>query len=175
MASSACIPTICSTDSSINRRPREKRCHHQNAHMRPVHRPNDNKQRKLREKRRPMNIVGTDNTTSGDEGDTKNESENDVSNKLEQLLRRSNQLNSDLEADCEDNNSTDVDTISVSGSINNADKDVSLQSFSPKETTMHMLSKKVDSLEKQLATVLQLNLKLKEENEQLKKMVVNHN
>ncbi|KAI6240388.1 hypothetical protein M3Y99_00471000 [Aphelenchoides fujianensis] len=148
------------------RKPREKRCHHPNVpHMRPAHRPAD-KQRKLREKRRNVDLMGTDNTTSGDDGDeTKNESERDCANKLEQLLRRPNQLNSDLEADIEDNNSTDVDQVSISGSINNADKEAAQQTATPKD-----LSAKVAALEKQLATVLQLNSKLVEENKQLRKV-----
>lgn len=33
------------------------------------------------------------------------------------MLKKTDQLPSDLDADCEDNNSTDVDTVSVSGSV----------------------------------------------------------
>ncbi|CAD5211931.1 unnamed protein product [Bursaphelenchus okinawaensis] len=155
---------------SMQKRNREKRQvhhhHHSLPHTRPTQRHVDNRQRKLREKRRPANFISTDGTTSGDDLELV-EGDEESSHKLEKMLKKNDQLPSDLDADCEDNNSTDVDTISVSGSVKS--KDTS-ESKAPKDD-VSVLNARLNALEKQLATVLKVNGKLKEENEQLKRMV----
>lgn len=61
---------------------------------------NDNRQRKLRAKQKPNNyLISTDGTTSGDDGsETKNKQEQETAVKLDQMLKPSNQMVSDLEA-----------------------------------------------------------------------------
>ncbi|KAH7696790.1 hypothetical protein AAVH_36135 [Aphelenchoides avenae] len=181
MATGACA-RLSQEDNSLTRRARDKRfTHHHTAHIRPTQRSVEQRQRKLREKRRSANFISTEGTTSGDDGeDVQYSSEQEVQSKLEQLLKRSEQLTSDLEADCEDNNSTDVDTISVSGSTKNRvssteklDAPEGTVHDSSADADVHVLSAKIRKLEMQLETVLKVNLKLKEENAQLKKLAVN--
>jgi len=169
----------------------------------------------------------TEGTTSEDAGEELQYSSEDVpdtQNKIDQLFKKVDvaHLASDLEADCEDNNSTDVDTVSVSGSIkhktpNCMEKSLEEEGFyllpsstvtkvpsganegktaapshptallanSPSTTASgqsHMceqqhqlMSAKIRNLERQLETVLSLNVKLKEENEKLKKIAVSAN
>ncbi|KAI1727997.1 inositol polyphosphate kinase domain-containing protein [Ditylenchus destructor] len=109
-------------EGQLARRVRDKRFshhHHSAPHIRVAQRgltADQPRQRKV--KRRPVNFISTDGTTSGDDGEEiQYTCEQEVQSKLDQLLKKSEQLASDLEADCEDNNSTDVDTVSVSGSI----------------------------------------------------------
>ncbi|KAI6184375.1 hypothetical protein M3Y97_00589400 [Aphelenchoides bicaudatus] len=129
---------------------------------------------KLRAKvQRPVNLLSTDGTTSGDDGsETKNKQEVGMSCKFEQMLKPSN--GSDLEADCEDNSYTDVDTVSLSG-ISNKNESNSAELAKTTEITIEMLHSKIVDLEKQLATVVQKNLKLTEENTKLKEMVTTSN
>jgi len=165
----------------------------------------------------------TEGTTSEDAGEEFQYSSEDVpdtQNKIDQLFKKVDvaHLASDLEADCEDNNSTDVDTVSVSGSIkhktpNCMEKSLEEEGFyllpsstvakvpsgaegktsAPGQPTATLLanspsttggpshvceqhhqlmSAKIRNLERQLETVLSLNVKLKEENEKLKKIAV---
>lgn len=175
MATSAVTSSQACQDS-LQRRNRDKRQihhhHHSLSHTRPTQRHNDNRQRKLREKRRPANFISTDGTTSGDDFELLQNDEPGTQN-LGQMLRKNDQLlPSDLDADCEDNNSTDVDTVSVSGSVkikNEADRP------DGNKSELNYLNAKVMALEKQLACVIKLNGKLKEENEELKKKVTHEN
>jgi len=170
MATSAAF-VVCQ-DNAINSRqkPREKRPHHHHnsgvsQHIRPMQRPVDNRQRKLRPKQRSSNLISTDGTTSGDDGsETKNKSEQEVSVKLEQLLRPSNQLASDLdlEADCEDNSTTDVDTVSLTGSASNKNE-LNTREFGQQDKKVSMLHSKILELEKQLSAVLKENAQLKKQ------------
>jgi dihydroxyacetone kinase DhaKLM complex PTS-EIIA-like component DhaM len=150
--------------------------HHQTTHIRPTQRSVEQRQRKLREKRRSANFVSTENTTSGDDGEeVRYSSEQEVQTKLEQLLKRSDQLTSDLEADCEDNNSTDVDTVSVSGNQKpkngtSTEKFDTAVEATEVDNDVNLLTAKIKKLEMQLETVLQVNFKLEEENTQLKKL-----
>ncbi|CAD5216463.1 unnamed protein product [Bursaphelenchus xylophilus] len=170
MATTAALSSDTPASDSLQKRAREKRQvhhhHHSLPHTRPTQRHVDNRQRKLREKRRPANFISTDGTTSGDDQELVNGDEEN-SHKLEQMLKKTDQLPSDLDADCEDNNSTDVDTVSVSGSVKSKDTP---ENRAPRDD-IAVLNAKVNALEKQLATVLQVNGKLKEENEQLKRIV----
>lgn len=103
-----------------------------------------------------------------------------MSCKFEQMFKPSN--GSDLEADCEDNSYTDVDTVSLTSvgfnSLNvlnfqfQKKNDTSTAELSQTtETTVQMLHSKIIDLEKQLATILQKNLKLTEENTKLREMI----
>jgi len=96
-----------------------------------------------------------------------------MTGKLDQILRfeRSNQLASDLdlEADCEDNNYTDVDTVSLTGA---SSKNENSAGELKNESNVQLLHTKIVELEQQLASVVQKNLKLTEENEKLKKLVI---
>ncbi|TMS35499.1 hypothetical protein L596_002890 [Steinernema carpocapsae] len=83
-------------------------------------------------------------------------------------------MTSDLEADCEDNNSTDMDTISSSFNLSqigtddgksDAEPTIQVSEIPESEATVQSLSARVKKLEKQLETLLKINVKLKEENE----------
>ncbi|KAH7726960.1 hypothetical protein AAVH_05184 [Aphelenchoides avenae] len=176
MATGACA-RLSQEDNSLTRRARDKRfTHHHTAHIRPTQRSVEQRQRKLREKRRSANFISTEGTTSGDDGeDVQYSSEQEVQSKLEQLLKRSEQLTSDLEADCEDNNSTDQESsIKLkASSTEKLDTPEGTVHDSSADADVHVLSAKIRKLEMQLETVLKVNLKLKEENAQLKKLAVN--
>uniref|UniRef100_A0A7E4VVF5 JAKMIP_CC3 domain-containing protein n=1 Tax=Panagrellus redivivus TaxID=6233 RepID=A0A7E4VVF5_PANRE len=172
-AAGTCPPTIRLTaDPSDARRAPSKRVvhhhHHVSAHFRPQLKPAE-RVRKI--KRRPINFVSTDGTTSGDEAGEDSSlqlsGEGDLQARLEQLLRRHETSDlTEAEADCEDNNSTDVDAASVTGSIKHK-SDANAIPNGP-DTKVELLSAKIRNLEKQLATVLSINLKLREENDRLK-------
>uniref|UniRef100_A0A915CLL3 Uncharacterized protein n=1 Tax=Ditylenchus dipsaci TaxID=166011 RepID=A0A915CLL3_9BILA len=180
-------------EGQLGRRVRDKKfTHHHHHNTAPHIRVNQRnltaeqpRQRKLREKRRPANFISTDGTTSGDDcEEMQYNSEQEVQAKLDQLLKKSDQLASDLEADCEDNNSTDVDTVSVSGSIKH--KNGVEKSCEGEEGNVTMLTNaatslqiedrekilnvKIKNLEKQLETVLNLNLNLKRKTKTLRRL-----
>uniref|UniRef100_A0AC35GKC1 Uncharacterized protein n=1 Tax=Panagrolaimus sp. PS1159 TaxID=55785 RepID=A0AC35GKC1_9BILA len=153
--------------------------HHQPAHFRPTTKPSE-RQRKMKRNQR-INFVSTDGTTSGNSLSDCNSEDLQLGNefggggdafsiRLEQLMKKPE--NSDLEADCEDNNSTDVDTVSISGSIKHKNPIEGNENVSS-DSKMELLNAKIRNLEKQLATVLSLNIKLKEENDRLKSAVTN--
>ena len=172
-AASTCTPpqrlsTSSTVDDAQKRVPSKRMPHHHHhpgAHFRP---PTKSTERQRKIKRRPVNFVSTDGTTSGEGDDIQYSSELDIQARLEQLLRRPDQ--SDLEADCEDNNSTDVDTVSISGSIKHKNP-IDNENSNPTDTKVELLCAKIRNLEKQLATVLSINIKLKEENDRLKNSV----
>uniref|UniRef100_A0A1I8AVS6 PRKC apoptosis WT1 regulator protein n=1 Tax=Steinernema glaseri TaxID=37863 RepID=A0A1I8AVS6_9BILA len=170
---------------NLARRTREKRT----VHHHPPHRqlPKNDK-RKLREKRKNANanFISTDGTTSGDDATehvlaVEPQEHIPSSNRLSAFLRKHEQsMTSDLEADCEDNNSTDMDTISSSFNLSQAgveeiksDAEPSTQVPEPQEseTTVQSLNARIIKLEKQLETVLNINVKLKEENEKLRREI----
>uniref|UniRef100_A0A914Z9E7 Uncharacterized protein n=1 Tax=Panagrolaimus superbus TaxID=310955 RepID=A0A914Z9E7_9BILA len=152
---------------------KHQRPHHPQPHFRPTTKPSE-RQRKIKRNQR-INFVSTDGTTSGGTSDCNSEdfqlnSNNecgggDISIRLEQFMKKPE--NSDLEADCEDNNSTDVDTVSISGSIKHKNPIEGNENVL-NDSKMELLNAKIRNLEKQLATVLSLNIKLKEENDRLK-------
>uniref|UniRef100_A0AC35TYF0 BZIP domain-containing protein n=1 Tax=Rhabditophanes sp. KR3021 TaxID=114890 RepID=A0AC35TYF0_9BILA len=173
-------------EDSINvsgKRWREKRIighHHHHTHVRVSARSCD--KRKLREKRKANNapFLSTDGTTSGEDGENIMIHENVTipsPGKLTANHFRKQHLVSDLEADCEDNNSTDVDAISFSGSVKqNNTEDCSLDALSEininndnhHSQNINCLNTIIKKLEQQLEVVLRHNTKLKEENEKLK-------
>lgn len=147
-AASTCVQpqelTGTSVDDVQKRIPSKRLSHHH--HQQHVRQPTKSteRQRKIKQ-RKPINFVSTDGTTSGENDDMQFSSELDIQARLEQLLKRPDQ--SDLEADCEDNNSTDVDTVSISGSIkhkNPLDND----NGNPADTRVELLSAKIRNLEK---------------------------
>ena len=122
--------------------------HHHNAsaHFRPATKQPE-RQRKV-VKRRPINFVSTDGTTSGDEFSEDFQLNNealDLQTRLEQFIKRPE--NSDLEADCEDNNSTDVDTVSISGSIKHKNPIEGTENATA-DSKMELLNAKIRNLEK---------------------------
>uniref|UniRef100_A0A914ECC1 PRKC apoptosis WT1 regulator protein n=1 Tax=Acrobeloides nanus TaxID=290746 RepID=A0A914ECC1_9BILA len=187
MASPTCAARVVTEDS---KRGRDKRFthHHSQQHIRPQQKTTE-KQRRLREKRRTSNanFISTDGTTSGDDPEEMQySSEQEIQARLEQLLKKPDHLPSDLEADCEDNNSTDLDTISISGTVKHkpdekersdtvTEDDSTSTPARLTETDFQLLNAKIRNLEKQLETVLSINVKLKEENEQLKRILPRQN
>uniref|UniRef100_A0AC34FT14 Uncharacterized protein n=1 Tax=Panagrolaimus sp. ES5 TaxID=591445 RepID=A0AC34FT14_9BILA len=156
---------------------KHQRPHHPQPHFRPQPKPSE-RQRKIKRNQR-INFVSTDGTTSGNSLSDCNSEDfqlnsnnecggGDISIRLEQFMKKPE--NSDLEADCEDNNSTDVDTVSISGSIKHKNPIEGNENVS-NDSKMELLNAKIRNLEKQLATVLSLNIKLKEENDRLKSVV----
>uniref|UniRef100_A0A0N4ZBG1 Uncharacterized protein n=1 Tax=Parastrongyloides trichosuri TaxID=131310 RepID=A0A0N4ZBG1_PARTI len=182
--SSSSTVDVFQNESAMNlsRRYRDKRApvHHYHPHVRATHRSCD--KRKLREKRKSYinaAVISTDGTTSGDDG------ENAM---IEIHNGRRDNLTSDLEADCEDNNSTDADALSQTGSFreknpetlvdtkNITTKDCSKikvpnneESLKDSADNIQFLNEKIKNLELQLQSVLKHNVMLKEENEILKK------
>uniref|UniRef100_A0A0K0ES70 cGMP-dependent protein kinase interacting domain-containing protein n=1 Tax=Strongyloides stercoralis TaxID=6248 RepID=A0A0K0ES70_STRER len=207
MSASTAIPiTTVPTSSSINvfqsenninlpKRWKDKRAplHHYHQHVRASHRSCD--KRKLREKRRSFistNVISTDGTTSGDDGENvvfeiQNPIQIPIKNHSFLNARRRENLTSDLEADCEDNNSTDADALSQTGSFREItskiifdDKNKIVKKITTDEVpnneefvnplnNIQILNEKIKDLELQLESVLKHNIMLKEENEILKK------
>ncbi|CEF60145.1 Hypothetical protein SRAE_X000188500 [Strongyloides ratti] len=188
---------VFQNESTINlpKRWRDKRApvHHYHQHVRGSHRSCD--KRKLREKRRSYvntAVISTDGTTSGDDGknvilEIHSPIQIPVKNHSFLNTRRRENLTSDLEADCEDNNSTDADALSQTGSFreitskiifdekNKIVKEITSNEVPNNEEIVNptdniqILNEKIKDLELQLESVLKHNIMLKEENEILKK------
>uniref|UniRef100_A0A0N5CG03 BZIP domain-containing protein n=1 Tax=Strongyloides papillosus TaxID=174720 RepID=A0A0N5CG03_STREA len=180
---------------NLPRRWKDKRVpvHHYHSHVRASHRSCD--KRKLREKRKSYintAIISTDGTTSGDDGENviiefQNTVQTPLKNNSLLDTRRRENLTSDLEADCEDNNSTDADALSQTGSFRDTNskttnddrnriliEDTTIdvpnnEEFVNVTDNIQFLNEKIKNLELQLESVLKHNIMLKEENEILKK------
>jgi hypothetical protein len=123
---------------------RQSHHHHPpQGHLRPAPKQPE-RQRKI--KRRPINFISTDGTTSGDECNSEDfqlPNECDISTRLEQFIKKPESSDFD-EADCEDSDT--VDTVSISGSIKHKNPIEGNENVS-NDSKMELLNAKIRNLE----------------------------